>query len=66
MKYIILKGKIYDIVHSLICQHWWCSNLIFATPPQTHHVIESCIKCGKAKTVFKGTQTEWRSRHTLH
>ena len=50
-------------IKQLLCRHKQESLLIFSGGRNTHHDIKSCIKCGKSKTVFSGTQQEWRVYH---
>lgn len=53
----------WEWVKQRLCRHKYQTFLVFSGGKKTHHDIRECIKCGKAETIFSGTQREWRVRH---
>ncbi len=47
------------IFRELACCHYYKRQLKFAWGPNTHHVVDTCKKCGKEKITFKGTKQEY-------
>lgn len=52
-----------QFLRELFCWHIWQEHLIFGVG--VYHDKKRCIKCGKSKTTWSGTQLEWRQRHGL-
>lgn len=51
--------KLSQRLKQTLCRHKITSNLIFSFPPNTHHIVTNCYKCGKSETVFSGSREEW-------
>jgi len=56
--------RVFDRLKRLVvhrkCNHTWIEDLIFGSPPNTHHIVGRCNKCGFSKEIWRGTRTEWQ------
>ena len=62
---MISKKTIRRVANRLFCRHLTETKLIFGPNPYTHNDIETCLKCGKSKIIFRGNQFEWRKHHKI-